>query len=473
VTAVIVLPLYTTFFIYPSFIELLTENLEERAIFIARHIAADSFNGKTALSKSSVPPNFDDYIRAKSKELNFMKVKVFAPDGEIIYSTDPKDIGQINREKYFLEAVARGGPYKKIVKKDTKSLEGQTVSMDVIEAYVPIMRDNRFIGAFEIYLDITKDNARLNKVIRHTLIAVFGITALLLAAVIASLYKAFQTIKEQERVDERLKQQQQQLEILNKTLEKRVQEEVMKSREKDRLMIQQSHLADLGKMAASITHEINTPMTYIKGNLELLKMSVDESDVKVKHEINKFIDPVFEGIKRISNIIESMKEISGFSKKDKIPSNVFSTIVLASRMIYNRAKHLSDVYINGHKLDLHTDKDKEVFTAAIAAQSMEQVWIIILNNALDEFEGSDMPFEDRYIKIEISKMQDKIRVLVKDNAGEIPGSILNNLFDLFSSTKPKTGMGIGLNVAKTIIEDHSGSIRAYNDNSEAIFEVVL
>ncbi|MBI5232983.1 MAG: hypothetical protein HY880_01370, partial [Deltaproteobacteria bacterium] len=313
--AVIALPLYAVFFIYPSFVELLTENVENRAVFIARHIASDSFKGTAALSRSGLPSNFDDYIMAKSRELGFMKVKVFSPDGEAVYSTDPKDIGQVNRDKYFRELLASGSTYKKIVKKDARSLEGQAVSMDVVETYVPIMRDNKFIGAFEVYLDITGDNARLNKVIRRALTAVFSITALLLAAVVAGLYKALQTIREEEKAEEKLISQQQQLEMLNKTLENRVLEEVMKSREKDRLMIQQSRLADLGKMAASITHEINTPMTYIKGNLELLKMTAERDDNISKVEISKFIDPACEGVKRISNIIESMKEVSGFSKK--------------------------------------------------------------------------------------------------------------------------------------------------------------
>ncbi|HEX8948983.1 MAG TPA: PAS domain S-box protein [Dissulfurispiraceae bacterium] len=282
----------------------------------------------------------------------------------------------------------------------------------------------------------------------------------------------YEDISEQKEAEQQLKLQQQQLEELNRTLEKRVAEEVAVSREKDRMMERQVHLANLGTLAASITHEINTPLTYIKGNLELLKAEAGAGK-EPQGEIRELFDSIDEGIMRISSIVDSMRHICGYSTKEKVPSNVFSTIIDASRVVYNRAKHISDIFINGRPFRINMDKNKEKFMAPVAAQSVSQVWIVILNNALDEFLKTDILFEKRHIRIDIFETCDKIHVTIRDNAGGIPEGMTDRIFDTFVSTKPQSGTGLGLHIAKAIIEGHGGTIRASNDAEGAVFEVAL
>ena len=282
----------------------------------------------------------------------------------------------------------------------------------------------------------------------------------------------FEDISERKESELKLRQQQHQLQELNRNLEKIVAEEVAKNLEKDHIMIRQAHLADLGVLAAGITHEINTPLTYIKGNLELLRMETGATEGQ-GGESSELFDEIDDGIIRISGIIESMKELSGFSKKERSTTNLFRTLVYSNRIVHNRAKHITNIYINGQLFDMKVDRDAGVFMAEIAAQRLEQVWVIILNNALDELLKSDLPFEKRYIKIEISRSYDRIQVTIRDNAGGIPEGLIAKIFDLFVSTKAQSGTGIGLNVAKTIIEDHDGTIRAFNDGCGAVFEVLL
>ena len=78
-----------------------------------------------------------------------MKIKVFAPDGEIVFSSSEKEVGTINEKDYFHNIVAKGGVFTKVVKKDTKSLEEQIVNVDVMETYVPVMFAGSFAGAFD------------------------------------------------------------------------------------------------------------------------------------------------------------------------------------------------------------------------------------------------------------------------------------------------------------------------------------
>jgi diguanylate cyclase (GGDEF)-like protein len=119
-----------------------------------------------------------------------MKLKIFSPSGEILYSTNPDELGDINGYSYFHEHVARGKTYTKVVKKDTESLEGQKVAVDVVETYVPIMKGNKFYGAFEIYYDLSSRNRELNDFIVIssivTLILMFGYLVTLIYVILRS-----------------------------------------------------------------------------------------------------------------------------------------------------------------------------------------------------------------------------------------------------------------------------------------------
>ncbi|MEE8431307.1 MAG: hypothetical protein V3S16_08665 [Candidatus Desulfatibia sp.] len=70
------------------------------------------------------------------------------------------------------------------MRKDTKSLEDQVVKADVVETYVPIIKNNNFIGAFEIYYDITAEKERLDKLLTTTTVALFILAFSLIGAVI-------------------------------------------------------------------------------------------------------------------------------------------------------------------------------------------------------------------------------------------------------------------------------------------------
>ncbi len=92
------------------------------------------------------------------KNFELVKVKIFNASGLIVYSSESKEIGEINTNDYFHEQVAKGQIFSKIVEKNQASMEGKLVPTSVAEVYVPILNNAHFQGAFEIYYDITKQN---------------------------------------------------------------------------------------------------------------------------------------------------------------------------------------------------------------------------------------------------------------------------------------------------------------------------
>jgi PAS domain S-box-containing protein len=228
-------------------------------------------------------------------------------------------------------------------------------------------------------------------------------------------------------------------------------------------------LMSVGRLAAAITHEINTPITYIKGNLEILKLECEE---KVP-DAQELFEPIEEGIKRIELIVGSMYEFAGTGKEEMRPCNLHMTLIYALRIVMNRSKHIVPITINGETFSYDTRYDSSSCKTMGISTRLEQVWIIIINNALDEFEKGTIPYEARRLDISLACNANDIRIKIADNAGGIPESILGKLFDFAVGGEKKKSMGIGLNVAKAIIDKHGGEIRAINENQGAAFEIVL
>lgn len=154
----IIYPLVNIYFIFPIFGEILAKNAEGEAVRVARNLTTIIVSEKKELKN---PFDFATTIDKRRIEFGIEKIKVFSKWGEIIYSTDPQDVGKINREQYFHNIVAAGNIKTKTVERKTKTLEGRMVTADVVETYVPIMNLGEFLGAFEIYYDITERNNTL------------------------------------------------------------------------------------------------------------------------------------------------------------------------------------------------------------------------------------------------------------------------------------------------------------------------
>ncbi|MEA3352655.1 MAG: hybrid sensor histidine kinase/response regulator [Campylobacterota bacterium] len=254
------------------------------------------------------------------------------------------------------------------------------------------------------------------------------------------------------------------LKEINSDLEAKVNEKLEKR-------VEDIKLASIGRMAAGITHELNTPVTYMKSNLELLKYDIEDiqDNENLKKSMLETVNILEDGLQRLRGIIDNTR-----GSNEKKTENVYATLITASRMVYNRFKHLTPVYINDTLFSLDINENFEVYERDVIKQKLEQVWIIILNNACDEFAKSKKEFEERKLDITIRYNDRKLMIRFKDNAGNgIPQNILPDIFEPFKSSKVDSGMGVGLNIAKEIVELHNGSIKAYNEDNCAVFEIII
>ena len=212
----IALSVYNVFFIYPSFTELVIDTTKNDAVRAARYLASMLIPEGAELKKDFF--NNDALIEIEkiinAFELN--KLKVFSRSGETIFSTDLKDIGKVNQKRYFHEIVAKGNIYAEVVQKDTDSLEGQKVTADVVETYIPRVIGDTFLGAFEIYYDITDRTKKFEGLLTLSSTVLFSLVSGLLVVILLIWYKENKTIAERMRVEKALKESEEKLSgILN------------------------------------------------------------------------------------------------------------------------------------------------------------------------------------------------------------------------------------------------------------------
>ncbi|MGB6379067.1 MAG: histidine kinase dimerization/phospho-acceptor domain-containing protein, partial [Syntrophobacteria bacterium] len=269
---VIVLPLYDILFIYPAFNKLLTADKRDDAIQIARHLSSILVSKETELTKSLLQAHLSDemeQLRKVRDDFDLIKLKFFSTSGEVIFSSDPKDMGNINNKRYFLEIVAKGKVYAEVIHKDTESLEGHKMPADVVETYVPLMKDKAFLGAFEIYYDITAKKAELDSLLSRSSMVLFGLAFALLSVISITLFRENKTITERKNIQARLQEAQK--------------------------------MEAIATLAGGIAHEFNNALCAVIPHIDLLTTKFPDSE-----EINKHTQPIHTSAQRMAHLTSQL-----------------------------------------------------------------------------------------------------------------------------------------------------------------------
>jgi len=196
-----VLPLYDVFVIFPSFTNLLIESTKEDTESIARHLASMLISKEPDLNNASFLEDLQREIIKLNINFDLKKLKIFSKSGEVLYSTNVSDIGHVNNRKYLSDVLTLGKVHSKFIHRDSESLEGQKLAVDVMEIYVPLISGGQVLGAFEIYYNITARKIQLDKLLSRSSVIVFTLAFVLLLVIVLLLFKENKTTFERKQAE--------------------------------------------------------------------------------------------------------------------------------------------------------------------------------------------------------------------------------------------------------------------------------
>lgn len=260
-----------------------------------------------------------------------------------------------------------------------------------------------------------------------------------------------------------LEKQRRQLRDLNKNLEKRVAEEVQKSRLKDEIVMRKERLAQMGEMIGMIAHQWRQPLNNLFLSCQLL-VSKYKSGQLDDAAIDRFKESTKKYINYMSKTID---DFMNFFKPEEV-SRSFD-ILQTTRETVELLRENFDR--SGIKIEL-ISQAKNVKIEGYP-DALMQVLINLLFNAKDALTAKRE--KDRYIRITLKENEDQIEIHVQDNGGGVPEALIDKVFDPYFSTKrEKNGTGLGLYMSKTLVEEQMrGSLKLFNDKDGAHFIILL
>ncbi len=210
-------------------------------------------------------------------------------------------------------------------------------------------------------------------------------------------------------------------------------------------LLDQDRLASLGLLSASVAHELNTPLTVLRGSIQKLREQVDDPRAQLR-------------LQRMERVTDRLGSISSqlldFARARKTQTSPISLSPLIAE-----SWELVAIDDKASLVHMHNLVDDTVIIQA-SPDRMIQVFVNLLRNALHEINISGHIWVSAKPCATDPK---RIVVRVEDDGAGFSEQILPHLFEAFVSTRLDAhGTGLGLTVAEGIVNQHGGSMRAYN-----------
>ncbi|MBE9040183.1 GHKL domain-containing protein [Oscillatoriales cyanobacterium LEGE 11467] len=252
-------------------------------------------------------------------------------------------------------------------------------------------------------------------------------------------------------------------------------------------LIQTEKMSGLGRLVAGVAHEINNPVSFIKGNIYYIESNTKELIEIVESELqdntsleNKLEDIEYEflkedllkavrsmqiGTERIEEIVRSLKNFSRIDEAEvknvDLQEGLDNTILILSSQIKKGVKIIKEY---------DSIPSLECYPAQI-----NQVFMNLLANAIDALLEEEIPSKKIWIATRYIKEAQIVEVEIRDNGPGIPPHIQQKIFDPFFTTKPiGKGTGLGLAICYQIVQKHKGDITLHSEPGQGTrFTVTL
>jgi signal transduction histidine kinase len=219
-------------------------------------------------------------------------------------------------------------------------------------------------------------------------------------------------------------------------------------------MSRAEHLATLGELAAGLAHEIRNPLAGIAGVIEIIGR-----DLPATSPAKAVVKDARQEITQINRILTDLLETARPHPPQICLSNLNTTV--------EHAVMLARQQVLSKPIKIELQQAADLPDVEHDSDQIHQVLLNLLLNAVQSIEGSGA------VRVELGSRDDCASVVVSDTGRGIPPQNLANIFRPFYTTKGN-GTGLGLSLARRIVEEHHGRIEvASRVGKGSKFEVIL
>jgi PAS domain S-box-containing protein len=234
-------------------------------------------------------------------------------------------------------------------------------------------------------------------------------------------------------------------------------------KEKERILISNTRLAQMGEMIAMIAHQWKQPLSSIAATNESIFLKAQLGTLN-QDTLTASSRKIKEYVKYLSNTIDDFR---GFYKEDKKLK-----LVAVQKVITNTLK-IVDNTITSNNISLILSYQTPCILR-VYENELQQALLCFISNSIDVLKEKDSDKLEIIISTYLNQQNKELFISIEDNGGGIPDSIIDKIFDpYFSTKKEKNGTGLGLYMAKTILDRINGKIEVKNTKEGAIFTIIL
>ena len=420
------------------------------------------------------------------------KIKVFDLRGITVYSSEHAQMGEDKVSNAGWKGAALDGKAtsEMTFRGKFSAFEGVVENRDLIGSYLPVLAPGteKIVGVFEVYSDVTpflnqikatsakirkasddnqanieavaaENQGKVDSSGTTTLLIVLGLLGVLFAALYVIVRRADGILVQQEKDREHVQQQ----------------------------LAQSEKMASLGQMVAGVAHQLNTPLAFSHNNVSMaievlnsfstpLKVAgklvklvkstdadsvnlnivksrsdiveIDEDNLDVAMPVEMLGDTL-NGIDQMRELVENLRD---FTRLDRSKTAEFDI---------NKGLH-NVVYMARSVIPTHIEVIEEFGVLPkieCNASQLNQVFLNLINNA-----AQSITTEQGTVTVRSSLEENRIRVDITDTGPGIAPDVLPHIFDNYYTTKNESGgTGLGLPIARTIVQEHGGEIKVVTE----------
>jgi len=230
-------------------------------------------------------------------------------------------------------------------------------------------------------------------------------------------------------------------------------------------MVRTERAASMGSLAAGMAHEINNPLTYVIGNLELLQagQASAETEERESTEDEEMLSEAMEGAYRVAALVRDLKTFSHSGEEKIEPIDLGKAIDRATKMTSNEIRH---------RAQLEVECPPGILILGNRGRIL-QVLINLLTNAAHAIEPGFS--ESNFIRVTVQRREGRVLLEVTDSGSGIQPEIADRIFEPFVTTKGVGfGMGMGLSITRNVLQGMGGTIEvAYSSPEGTTFGLTL